>query len=276
MSNDLSSQAVSDLQPPRPSVVAAIASLPLAPGMRLLDAGCGDGGPLGLLAAAVAPGGEVIGFDQDRDSLEAAAARHNELIQAGSVWLEAGDLLALPFADSELDGVWMSSVLHHIERPVAALAELARVVRPGGFVAVLDGDDSGSFPLLPWEPAFEQRLRTAAARAAAEQYGGTLDYYFDGYIGRHLLRLAREAGLTDIRLQAFTDVDRSPLPPARETALREWFLRWFEGRVRDYLAPVDHARFTALFDPGLPDYVFASPDFFMVRTSLLAVGQVAS
>lgn len=259
---------------PRQSIVAAVAALGLGPGQRVLDVGCGAGPHLGLFAQAVAPGGQVVGLDLAADRLALAAERWSAEVAAGTIALREGDHDALSARAGEFDAAWSSAVLHHAERPLAMLGEMARVVRPGGLVAVLDGDTGGSFPVLPWPPELEQRLRAAAWAGQEAQFDGTLPYYFAGYIGRQMPRLLREAGLTDVQILPLPDVDRAPLDPQREAEIRGWFTGPFASRVRDFLAPRDWARFTALFDPDAPDYLLTSPDFFLARTSFLGLGRV--
>lgn len=270
----LRAEAAYEIAHPPESVLAAVTALGLRPGMRVLDIGCGPGAHLGLFADAVDPGGEVVGLDIAPKHLSVAAELCAERVATGALRVVDGDLHALPFEAGTFDVAWSSATLHHEVEPGAVLAEWARVVRPGGAVAVMDGDSAGSFPLLPWPRALEQRLRAAAFRAAEEHYGGKLPYHFDGYIGRRLPRLLREAGLTEVSFHAFADVDRAPLDPPREAELRGWFLGWFAGRLADFLAPHDHARFAALFDPRSADYLLGHPDFFHARTRFMAVGRV--
>lgn len=102
---------------------------PLA-GHRILDAGCGDG----RLAATLAREAErVIGVDANRDMLRAARHRRDHGAQ---VDLVGADLAALPFPNDSLDAVTAVTVFCFVAEPVAALRELARVVRPGGRVVV--------------------------------------------------------------------------------------------------------------------------------------------
>jgi ubiquinone/menaquinone biosynthesis C-methylase UbiE len=263
-----------DVAHPRPSVVSAIGALGLRPGQRVLDAGCGPGAQLGLLIEAVAPGGRVVGLDLEPGNVEAAAALWPEHVASGVLSLESGDVTRLPFAADAFDAAWTSLVLHHVDDPGAALRELARVVAPGGLVTVLDGDDGASFPVLPWLPELEERVRSAVRRGAAESYGGKLDYTFLPYLGRELPRLLREAGLSEITMSALADVDRAPLAPPREVELQNWFRGWVDGRLRDYLAPRDRDAVLALVDPESTAYSLGGPDFFLCRTWLLATGRV--
>lgn len=261
-----------DAAHPPGSAADALASLGLRPGQRVLDAGCGPGPHLGFLVAAVAPGGSVVGVDLEADRLAVAADLWPDHVAAGALRLEQGDVRRLAFGP-EFDLVWMSLVLHHVPEPGAALRDLARVVKPGGRVAVLDGD-VGAVPWLPWPPDLEERVRAAARRGAAENYGGRLDEHFAPYLGRSLPRLLREAGLVDIAIRAVADMDRPPLDAHREAALGDWFRGWVDGRLQPYLAPADRDQMLALVDPQSPSYLLDDRDFFLSRTWLLAIGQV--
>ena len=267
-------EATYDVAHPRATVAAAIAALNLRSGQRVLDAGCGPGAQLGLLLSGVAPSGHVTGLDIDADNLEVAAALWSEQAADGSLRLQLGDITRLPFNDGGFDVTWTSLVLHHVDDPLAAVRELARVATSGGLISVVDGDDGASFPFLPWPPELEERVRAAVRRGAAENYGGTLDYTYLPYLGRELPRLFREAGLTDVVVQPVADVDRAPLDPQRETELQRWFAGWVDGRLRDYLAPRDRAAVLSLVDPENPGYLLGSPDFFLCRTWLLVTGRV--
>jgi SAM-dependent methyltransferase len=257
---------------PTGSAAAALAALGLQPGQRVFDAGCGPGPHLGFLVEAVAPGGNVVGLDLEADRLAVAADLWPDHVASGALRLEQGDVRRPPFGP-EFDLVWMSMVLHHVPEPGAALRDLVRVIKPGGRLAILDGD-GGAFPCLPWPPDLEERVRAAECRGAAENYGGRLDYHFEPYLGRALPRLLHEAGLTDVEIRVVADLDRAPLDAHREAALRDWLRGWVDGRLQPYLAPVDRDRVLALVDPEDPAYLLTDPDFFVSRTWFLATGRV--
>lgn len=259
---------------PRQSVLAALPLLGLRADGRLLDVGCGAGVHLGLFARALGPAGQVVGLDRDAARLDLAAAPWESEIAAGQIALRAGDHDALPATDGAFDCAWAAAVLHHAQDPLTTLREMARAVRPGGTVAVLDADTAGSFPLLPWSPELDARLRAAAWAAHAADYDGALPYHFSGYIGRELPRLLREAGLRGIGIHPLPEVERPPLDPRRAAQLRDWLLDPFAGRLRDFLAPRDFKQLQALFDPASNDDILWSPDFFLARTWFLAIGHV--
>ncbi|MFF7547847.1 class I SAM-dependent methyltransferase [Streptomyces canus] len=115
-----------------PAYAAAVAELGLRMGDRVLDAGCGTGRALPSLRAAVGPSGVVVGADLTPAMLEAAvrAGRHRD----GQLLL--ADVAALPLRPRSLDAVFGAGLISHLPRPAENLRELARVVRPGGVLAL--------------------------------------------------------------------------------------------------------------------------------------------
>jgi SAM-dependent methyltransferase len=111
--------------------------LGLTPGQRVLDLGCGEGrhvhGVHGL------DGVHVVGVDLDETSLAKARAGLETLPPAsGATLLLKGDALKLPFTDASFDAVICSEVLEHLLGYPLALAEISRVIKPGGhFVATV-------------------------------------------------------------------------------------------------------------------------------------------
>lgn len=110
--------------------------LPPGPIGRLLDIGTGTGRLLEVLAPHV---GSAVGVDASRAMLALARAR---LGQPGlsHCSVRLADMYRLPMDDAGFDAVVMHMVLHHAENPGAALAEAARVLRPGGRLIVVDLD----------------------------------------------------------------------------------------------------------------------------------------
>jgi SAM-dependent methyltransferase len=113
--------------------------LGLQPGDRVLDMGCGAGRHAFEMYRR---GGDVVAFDQDGDELAGVLEIFGAMRDQGEVPLGAeadikqGDALAMPFADEEFDRIVASEVLEHIPDDETAIAELVRVLRPGGTIAV--------------------------------------------------------------------------------------------------------------------------------------------
>jgi SAM-dependent methyltransferase len=109
----------------------------------VLEAGCGGGVFLPLLARAVGPTGRVVGLDHAPAFVAEARSRVADAGLAGTVTVEEGDACHLPYPDASFDAAHCERVLQHLADPAAALRELARVVRPGGWVVAAEPDWPG-------------------------------------------------------------------------------------------------------------------------------------
>jgi len=114
--------------------------LGLAKGDTILDLGCGFGRHA---FEAARRGANIVALDAGRDEVEGVAATFAAMVEAGELTLGAlhtaavqGDALHLPFRDATFDRVICSEVLEHIPDDVGAMRELARVLRPGGTMAI--------------------------------------------------------------------------------------------------------------------------------------------
>lgn len=119
----------------------------LAPeaGLRWIDVGCGSGAFSELLAQHCAPA-EIQGVDPSEAQL--AFARTRPAVQRAVFQL--GDAMALPFPDDRFDAAVMSLVIFFVPDPAKGVAEMVRVVRPGGMVAAYAWDNlGGGFPFAP-------------------------------------------------------------------------------------------------------------------------------
>jgi len=136
------------------TVDALIALMPCAPGQRWVEVACGPG----IIARALAPHvGTVIGVDLTPAMLDTA---RGAAVDAGltNVSFQQGDATALPFADAAFDGAVTRFSLHHLPEPARCVDEMARVVRPGGWVAISDHLTSTNRLASAWHQHIE-RLR---------------------------------------------------------------------------------------------------------------------
>ncbi|MFF8769454.1 methyltransferase domain-containing protein [Kitasatospora sp. NPDC015120] len=156
--------------------------LAVAAGERVLDVGSGTGSETQVLAAAVGRGGSALGIEP-HPGLRALAERRAAEAGSAARFLD-GDALALPLPDAEADAVRCERVLQHLTDPARAVAEMARVLRPGGRVTLLD-TDWATFVIHPASPGVRAALATVVQEAAA-----TPD------AGRRLAEWEADAGLT--------------------------------------------------------------------------------
>ncbi len=177
----------------------------LEPHLRILDVGCGPGTITAGLAGRV-PGGHVTGIDTAPEVVELA----RELARGGgrdNLDFTTGDVYALDYPDGTFDVVHAHQVLQHLGDPVKALTEMRRVTRPGGLIAVRDGD-FGAMVWYPDIPALADWL--ALYHKVARGNGGEPD------AGRRLHAWARQAGLTDLTISSSTWTYATP-------GEREWW-----------------------------------------------------
>jgi SAM-dependent methyltransferase len=168
-------------------------------GERVLDVGCGSGVVTRDIARRVGSGGRAVGIDQSPQFLVAA----RELAQAaglgGRVEFREGSALHLPFSDGAFDVAIAVTVLSHTPGGEHAIAEMARVVRPGGRVGVFDFDSDMTCVTHP-DRALTRRIVAAASDATA----------VDGWIARRLPLLFAGAGLQDVRARGFFPLETEP------------------------------------------------------------------
>lgn len=251
-----------------PELRAAIASLALASGMRVLDAGCGTGETLGWLAAAVAPAGLAVGADFSAAHL--AAARRSLLPQA---LLLQTDLARMPLVSRSFDLVWSVNTIHHLHDPLAGARALAGLVRSGGHLVL------GQSSLLPemyfaWDARLE-RVTTEAVRAYYRDRYGLSEH--DLTAVRNLLALLQATELTGISVRTIVIERVAPLdPPAHAWLLEAIFRGTWGERLRPYLSGADHAQLTRLCDPDHAEFALRRPDFHFLQTLTLAIAERAS
>lgn len=103
-------------------------------GLSVADIGTGTGGMLPYLAEVA---DRIIAVDISIEMLRRAKAKAHSM-GLSNVTFEQGDFSRLPIADNAVDAAFAALVIHHAPRPLMALQEMARIVRPGGFVVVVD------------------------------------------------------------------------------------------------------------------------------------------
>lgn len=159
-------------------------------GAHILDAGCGTGDDVLAMARRVGENGLAAGVDNSEIMLTEARQRSEGLNLP--VEFHLAEVYELPFPDATFDGCRAERLFVHLEEPQRALAEMVRVCRPGGNIVVLDSD---------WETV----TIDASDRALTRKIVNLLcDRHANGWIGRQLSRLFKEAGLLDVRVHLGT------------------------------------------------------------------------
>ncbi|WP_424987696.1 class I SAM-dependent methyltransferase [Microbulbifer sp. S227A] len=126
-------------------------SLGISAGSKVLDLGCGLGGPARYVAKTSSA--RVTGLDLTHDFVAAGNALTGQALMVDLVDLQQGSILDMPFADDQFDVAYMIHVGMNISDKPALAAEVARVLRPGGTFGIYDvmavDDARLSYP-VPW------------------------------------------------------------------------------------------------------------------------------
>ncbi len=160
---------------------AELDRLPLAPGARVLDAGCGSGRTLEELVDY----GEVTGIELDGDAAELARAR-------GVAEIAVGRLEELPWPQDSFDLITCLDVIEHTPDDRAALVELRRVCRPGGFLLV-----------------------TVPAYQALWSVHDEANHHYRRYSRRGLRQAALDTGWAVVRMSSFNSLLLAPAAVVR-------------------------------------------------------------
>ncbi len=138
----------------------------IGPGARVLDVATGTGDLAFELARRVAPGGEVVGSDFSEGML--ARARAKAQPSGAKVRFEWGDALELPYADDSFDAATVGFGARNFSDLHGGLVEMARVVRPGGRVVVLDFTSPTRPPLSLFYRIWFDRIVPVLGRLAGD------------------------------------------------------------------------------------------------------------
>lgn len=250
-----------------PTLRSVIQALKLPPGSQGLDAGCGIGHQVLLLAEAVGPEGHVTGLDITPKFLEYAKQLAGKAGLSGQVSFREGDIHKLPFGDNTFDWLWSADCAGYAPgNPLPLVKELTRVIKPGGRVFLLFWS---SQMLLPGYPLLEALLDATASGIAPFTMGmEPASHYF------RALGWFRDAGLEEPTVRTFAGNFQAPLNEKIRSALVSLLQMRWPGAESD-LSPKDKAQYQRLCLPDSPDFILNLPDYYTFFTYSLFHGKVA-
>jgi len=249
---------------------AMLRLVPIEPGWRVLDAGCGSGSYLPLLADLVGPTGSIDALDLAEDNVVAVRERLVDWHIGCPVEVRRGGVTALPYSNETFDAVWCANTLQYLSADDwrAALAEFRRVVRPGGIVGIKDVDMQ-LVRLYPVDQFLVAHLSEASLRGdgVAVESRGSLR-------GRELRRWLERAGMVDVWQRTMLIERWAPLQPVERRFWGDWLASLGRIAAQRGVPAADLSVWQALQDPGSPDNVLNQPDFYGCEGQVVAVGRV--
>ncbi len=249
------------------TICAVIETLQLPSGSRGLDAGCGIGLQCLLLAEAVGLIGHVTGLDVSPEFLN----RGTEIVKGAGlserISFQEGDVANIPFDNNTFDWAWSADCIGYGPwEPLPLLKELARVVKPGGIVAISGWSSEN---LLPGYPRLEAHLRATSGGIAPFVHGKKPETHF-----LRALNWFREIGLKEPDVKIFADSFYAPLSHEIRDALTDLFdMRWQDVEIE--LSPNNQTEFRRLCQPDSPDFILNLPNYYAFFTHTLFWGKKA-
>lgn len=244
----------------------------------IVDIGSGGGGMSAAFAGALAArgGGRVVLSDAVDELLDAATAHVRDVAAGTPVAVEAvrADASSEHLADQlpSADLVWASRVVHHLPDQQKAIDGLARVLAPGGWLALCEGGLATR--CLPWdlgigEPGLGNRLTSARDNwfvgMRAEMHGvQSLPVGWN--------KALEAAGLTGVFSFSYVIDHPAPASSAVRLSVVDW-MTWLFGVGEDQLSDTDRETVARLLDPADPAYVGARDDVFILGASTVYLGQ---
>ena len=242
-------------------------ALPLEPDMNVLDVACGDGFYTRRIAERLGSGGSITGVDLNAAYLSEARREAAGNTGRATIDFVAASFDRMPFPDDTFDLVWCAQSLHSLPEPGLVLGHLARVLRPGGILAVLENDTMHQV-FLPWPVSLELPLRAAELQALTKKTPNPSKYYG----GRRLPAVIAAAGLLPLKM-ATRVVDRqAPFEQAEERLLQS-YLDEIASRVAPYLDASLLRELRDLVDPKSPLHMLRQPYLTMTWMNVLALGR---
>ena len=252
-----------------PAIREAIRMLDLPEGSDGLDAGCGIGSHTLMLAEAVGPDGHVTGLDLFAEFVTHARDQAKLSGLSDRVNFRQGNVNELPFDDASFDWAWSVDCVGQISigKPVDGLRELARVVRPGGLVALLG---YSSQMLLPGYPLLEARLNASSSATTILAQGKAPEAQFTRALGWY-----QEAGFTDPTVRTVVGTVHAPLDDGVRRALISLY-RMLWGEMQSTMDDADREEYLRLTEPDSPDFILDTPDYYAFFTYSMFEGRVSS
>jgi SAM-dependent methyltransferase len=168
--------------------------LQLKPGSTAIDVGCGLGADAFSMAQMVGPSGQSIGIDSSERLIERALEIY--ATDAGSLRFRSADASAIPCEAGSVDAIRVDRTLQHVTDPQRVVAEMVRVLRPGGRIVCCEPD---------WGTYAVNTTDRLVGRALADRWQQDIR---NSWIGRQLRSMLIQCGVIDVDLTGhllFTD-----------------------------------------------------------------------
>jgi ubiquinone/menaquinone biosynthesis C-methylase UbiE len=236
-----------------PELEAAIRRYELGASARVLDCPCGDGFYSKLFSRHMR-GGTLVAADLSPAYLDHAKRTVGAVSGELAREFVKADAYRLPFEDAYFDLVWCAQSMISLNDPLRALREMARVLKPGGRLAVLE-TDAYHHVLLPWPVGLELAIQKAIRETCLKRYGSAAKFAQSQKLRAEFV----EAGLKPTGKRTVVADRVAPFGEAEREFLRHHF-KHLRGFVKPELAAGELAEFDRFTGEDQSESFLNSPD----------------
>ncbi len=234
-------------------------------GWKVLDAGCGGGSYMQLLTELVGEAGCLVATDLAAENVERVLQRIEQAEFACEVEARTANVIELPFPDDSFDAVWCAAVTQYLsdDEVLVAFNEFKRVVRPGGIIAIKEGDFTsfhfGPFPsAVIWRSFITDMRGMTRGVLRAPEFAATF----------------RRLGLDSVFSRTTLAERHQPLRPVERRFIREVLLFMSSHSLQLDLTDEDKDLWRALRDVDAPQHLLNNQDFFYRESHTVIVGRL--
>ena len=247
----------------RDTLKAIIGSLPIHPQDQLIDVATGDGTYAQLMATL---GADVLAADIDPQFLSLVEERAR--LSGQNIKAMEANATKLPLESGTLDGAFCAQSFYSIDDVDGVISEMIRVVRPRGWVGVME-NDSLHHVILPWPSELEIEILKAERQALMSQESAAERFY----IGRNLSSVMREAGLVELNKRSFATQYNTPLSDDARKFL-QWHIQTLVERAAPFLSEENRSWARRLSDSDSSEFLLDAVDFTATVVDFLVWGRV--
>ena len=250
----------------KPEYEAMIRSVGIKSGWSVLDAGCGGGSFLPLLAELVGSDGHISAYDLAPENIERVDALVENRQFPCSVETRVGTVTSLPYEDNRFDAVWCANITQYLTEDELSkmLAEFRRVVRPGGLVAVKEYDLALTL-FSPLDPTILWRFYDTARYHNPPLQGGLRTFQLPTWF--------KQVGLVNVDFKTFLSERKAPLRPIEREFISSILQFHAQGAESVDLPEQDMMVWRALANFDSPSHILKHPDFYFRNGHIVVVGQ---
>jgi len=250
----------------KPEYETMIRSVGIQSGWKVLDAGCGGGSFLSILAELVGSNGHISAYDMAPENIEAVDTLVENKQFPCPVETKVGNVTSLPYEDDAFDAIWCANVTQYLtdDELSQMLAEFRRVVRPDGMIAVKELDLTTNL-YYPFDPTMIWRLFDAVRHHRPQVQGNVRTIQLTTWF--------KQAGLVNVGFKTYLSERQAPLRPIEQGYIRNKLK--FHAKMAESvdLPEQDMVVWRELADFDSPGHILKSPDFYLREGHIVIVGQ---